>query len=97
MSDAHTDAGICTAIGHESSDAASLRVADWLGFAAAPAFALMALLTGLLGGDPMDMSCSAVHGTSPLSSMTLMYGLMSAFHLAPWLKWVAHRRGIRRS
>ena len=94
MSDVHNGAGI----GHERGDAAPLRVADWLGLAAAPTFALMALLTNVLEGSPMDMLCSAAHGASPLNGMVLMYGLMSVFHSAPWLKWIAHRRcGIRRS
>jgi hypothetical protein len=33
--------------------------------------------------------CSAAHGASPLSGMVPMYVLMSAFHLAPWLKLVS--------
>jgi hypothetical protein len=32
--------------------------ADWLCLAAAPTFAIMALLTGVLGGGPSDMLCS---------------------------------------
>lgn len=92
MSDMHAGTGIRAAIGHEGGDAASFRAADWLGLAAAPTFALMALLSDVLGDGPMDMLCSAAHGASPLSSMALMYGLMSAFHSARWLKWVARRR-----
>ncbi|GGY19045.1 hypothetical protein GCM10008098_09020 [Rhodanobacter panaciterrae] len=98
MSDAHTDAGICAAIDHGSDNAASLRAANRLGLAAAPTFALMALLSGIDAGGPMDMLCSAAHSASPLSGMTLMYVLMSVFHVGPWLKWiVCRRRGIRRS
>ena len=99
VSDVHAGADVRAAIGHEGGDAASLRAAGWLGLAAAPTFALMALLTGVLGGGgPMDMLCSTVHRASPLNGMVLMYALMSAFHLAPWLKWIAsRRRGIRRS
>lgn len=80
------------AVGHASSDAAALRAADWLGLAAAPTFALMALLSGVVGGGPMDMLCSAAHGASPLSSMVLMYGLMSVFHSGAWLRLIARRR-----
>ncbi|HVV40522.1 MAG TPA: hypothetical protein VHC94_05600 [Nitrobacter sp.] len=65
---------------------AALGVADWLHLAAAPAFALMALLTGFSGGD---MLCGAA---SPLGGMRLMYLLMSAFHLPPWLRLIAERR-----
>jgi len=97
MSDAHAGASVCAAIGHGSGDAAFFRVARGLGLAAAPTFALMALLTDVFGEGPMDMLCSAAHGALSLSSMVLMYGLMSTFHLAPWLKWIAQRRrGIRR-
>jgi hypothetical protein len=34
----------------ESGHAAAFRVVDWLGLAAAPTFAIMALLTGVLDG-----------------------------------------------
>jgi hypothetical protein len=96
VNDVHAGAGICASIGHQRGDAASLRAADWLGLAAAPTFALMALLTAVFVGDAMDMLCSAAHGASPLSGMALMYGLMSVFHSAPWFKWIARwRRGIR--
>jgi len=66
------------------------RSAALLGFAAAPTFAVMALLTG--AGGPSDMLCSAPDHGSPLSGMALMYWLMSAFHAAPWLKLAARRR-----
>jgi hypothetical protein len=81
-----------------SGNAAALAVADWLCLAAAPTFAIMALLTGVLGGGPPDMLCSAAQDASPLSGMAQMYLLMSAFHSAPWLKLVSSRRsGARRS
>jgi hypothetical protein len=81
----------------ESGDAAALGAADWLCLAAAPTFAIMALLTGILGGGSPDMLCSAAHGASPLSGMVPMYALMSAFHAAPWLKLVANRLHCERS
>jgi hypothetical protein len=65
--------------------------ADWISLAAAPTFAIMALLTGVFGGGPMDMLCSAAHDASPLSGMVPMYVLMSAFHLAPWLRLISRR------
>jgi hypothetical protein len=79
--------------GHETrrrSHAAALGAASWLGLAAAPTFAVMALLSGVSGGDA-DMMCSAAHGASPLSGMVPMYVLMSAFHSAPWLKVISRR------
>lgn len=72
----------------DSGSGIARTAADWLYLAAAPTFAIMALLTGVLGG-PTDLLCSA--GSLPLSGMTPMYLLMSAFHLAPWLKLVAGR------
>ena len=65
----------------------SLRAADCLSLAAAPTFAVMALLTAVLGGGPLDMLC----GASPLTGMIPMYVLMSAFHAAPWLKLISNR------
>src|SRR5579864_4079803 len=73
-------------------NAAALGAADWLCLAAAPTFAVMALLTGVLGGGPPDMLCSATQAASPLSGMVPMYVLMSAFHSAPWLKLILSRR-----
>jgi hypothetical protein len=72
-----------------------LSAAGWLGLAAAPTFALMALVTCVPSGGA-DMMCSAAHGVSPLSGMVLMYVLMSAFHSAPWLKLISRRRSAAR-
>ena len=66
----------------------------WLGLAAAPTFAIMALLTGVLGGGAPDVLCSAAHDASPLSGMVPMYLLMSVFHSAPWLKLICALRGV---
>jgi hypothetical protein len=70
----------------------SLGAADWLRLAAAPTFAIMALLTGLFGSGPMPMICSA--GASFLNGMVPMYMLMSVFHSAPWLKLIAKRSDL---
>jgi hypothetical protein len=66
--------------------------AEWMSLAAAPTFAIMALMTGVLGGGPLDGLCSAAQHASPLSGMVPMYLLMSAFHSAPWLKLISRRR-----
>ena len=62
----------------------------WLSLAAAPSFAIMALLTGTAGRGAMDMVCSSGDG-SALGGMVPMYLLMSAFHSAPWLKLITRR------
>ena len=66
--------------------------ADSLHLAAAPAFALMAVLTAVQDGSAHQMTCMGMAGASPLSSMSLMYLLMSAFHAAPWVKLAVRRK-----
>ena len=68
-----------------------LGAADCLSLLAAPTFAVMALLTAVLGGGPLAMLCSAGSDASPLTGMIPMYLLMSAFHTAPWLKLLSNR------
>jgi hypothetical protein len=70
------------------------RVADWLSLVAAPAFALMAVVTGILESGAHQMTCSATTHMSPLTGMVPMYVLMSGFHFTPWLKLVF--RGTKR-
>ena len=94
MSEAYSGGSASGAIRHESGNAAALGAAGWLSLAAAPTFALMALLTDVLGGGPPAMLCSAAQDASPLSGMVPMYLLMSAFHSAPWLKLISSRRRI---
>ncbi|HYV87839.1 MAG TPA: hypothetical protein VFA91_04625 [Candidatus Polarisedimenticolia bacterium] len=65
--------------------------AGLLSLAATPTFAIMALLTAVHGGGMPDMICSAREGGSPLTGMIPMYVLMSAFHLAPWLRLLSGR------
>lgn len=67
-----------------------IDAAGVLALAAAPSFAIMALLTGALEEGP-DMICSAAHA-SRLSGMIPMYVLMSVFHLAPWLRLIIRGR-----
>jgi hypothetical protein len=92
-------------VNHDSADACggsrdetAVGAADWLCLAAAPTFAVMALLTGVQSSGQPDVFCSAMHDASPLGGMVPMYVLMAAFHLAPWLKLISSRRsGARRS
>jgi hypothetical protein len=69
---------------------AARHLARWLALAATPTFAIMAVLTAMIGG-PADMLCAAGHG-SVLGGMVPMYLLMSAFHSAAWLKLISERR-----
>jgi hypothetical protein len=62
-----------------------------LSFAAAPTFAVMALMTAT-DGEP-QLLCTTAHLGSPLGGMIPMYLLMSAFHSGPWLKLISGRRG----
>jgi len=81
------------AIRSQGRHSAALHAADWLCLAATPAFAITALLTGVLGGGGQpDILCSAAEHTSPLGGMTLMYVLMSAVHSPPWLKLISGRQ-----
>ncbi len=60
-----------------------------LALAAAPTFAAMALLTAAFDIAYPDARCSAAMPATTLSGMVVMYLLMSAFHLNPWLKRTA--------
>ena len=95
MSEAYVGGCIRGTIGCESGNVAAGAV-DFLSLAAAPTFAIMALLTGALDVGPPDMLCSATQHASPLNGMVVMYLLMSAFHSAPWLKLISRRRNVAR-
>ena len=78
----------CRAAEASGDDAGAVVVpviGTFLSLAAAPTFAAMAMLTGVLGGAPMDTLCPAGPGAA-LSGMVPMYLLMSMFHASPWLK-----------
>jgi len=75
----------CTEDSHNATGAAG-----WLGFAAAPIFAILALWTALSGTEP-GMLCMGMQGASPLNGMALM----SVFHAAPWM--TSRRIGALRS
>jgi hypothetical protein len=67
-----------------------------LSLSAAPTFAIMALITAVHGDAMPDMLCSAARGGSSLTGMVPMYVLMSAFHLAPWLRLLSGWRAEAR-
>jgi hypothetical protein len=89
MSEAHAGGRAHGEIRSESANTAAPGAADWLCLAAAPTFAIMALLTAVVGRGAPDMLCSAMQDGSALGGMVPMYLLMSAFHSAPWLKLIA--------
>lgn len=62
----------------------ALDAAGWLGLAAAPTFAAMALATAL-ADEPAPL-CSAPPGGWRPGGMTTMYLLMAVFHLPAWLR-----------
>jgi len=62
-----------------------------LALAAAPTFAAMALVTALSGDAALDLLCAATLHGSRMDGMALMYLLMAAFHLPPWLRLLSGR------
>ena len=94
MSEAHTREvafGAGAGSGHAAATFASPGAAGWLSLAAAPTFAVMALLTSVQSSGQPDIFCSAMNNASPLGGMMPMYALMAAFHLSPWLRWISRR------
>ncbi|MBX4928952.1 hypothetical protein [Rhizobium binae] len=86
-----------TADGAAAKPAKSARswpAAEWLSLAAAPTFAIMALLTAATGST--EMICMTAPDAFPISGMVPMYLLMSGFHLAPWLRLVASWQAVSR-
>jgi hypothetical protein len=70
---------------HGTGKRAGFDVADWVAFSATPIFAIMAVLTAVVGSGSMDMHAS------PLTGMVTMYSLMSVVHSAHWLKLLYDR------
>jgi hypothetical protein len=91
MNEAHPSGCVGAAIRSEIRYAVALCAAYWLRLAATPTFAIMALLTAVVGSTLPDIICSGAEHTSPLSGMIPMYLLMSAFHSPPWLKLISSR------
>ena len=84
---------ICTFATRAGRPAATgLGAGDWLGLAATPTFAVMALISGLSDGGAHDALCVATQHAGPFGAMTFMYALMSVFHTAPWLRRIGRWR-----
>ncbi len=71
------------------------HAADCLALAAAPTFALMAVVTGILEGAH-QMTCAATMPFASLGGMAPMYVLMSGFHFTPWVKLISRWRSCAR-
>ena len=63
-------------------------IAGGLGLAASPVFALMAAISSASASGV----CAVGPPFLPISEMTLMYLLMSLFHMSPWLRFLPGRR-----
>jgi hypothetical protein len=63
--------------------------AGWLALAASPTFALMAWIAA--NAAPSIALCASGSSIVPVDGMTVMYLLMSLFHLSPWLKLTSGR------
>jgi hypothetical protein len=74
---------------------AGLVAGRWLRLAAAPTFAIMALLAVVFDSGAPNALCSAA-GHFGLSGMAPMYVLMAVFHSAPWLNLILRRRNVAR-
>jgi len=94
MTEAHPAQSTGGASRDDEGATVALDIAEWLCLAATPTFAMMALLTRTHGGSMPDMLCSAAQDASPLTGMVPMYLLMSAVHLAPWLRLLSGRRRV---
>jgi hypothetical protein len=79
----------------EESAVAGLVAGKWLRLAAAPSFAIMALLTVVLDDGLQNALCLAT-GYFRLDGMVPMYLLMGVFHLAPWVDLISRRRNVAR-
>jgi hypothetical protein len=70
-----------------------LGAASWLALAASPTFALLAWIA--VNEAPLMALCPSGSHLLPIDGMTAMYGLMSLFHLPPWLKLASSGPGAR--
>ena len=71
-------------------DQAPAASGAWLSYAAAPAFAGMAVITGL-PAEAAPATCLGGAGPGFLGGMAWMYLMMCVVHLPPWLSLLARR------
>ncbi|TYC52356.1 hypothetical protein FMN50_18600 [Rhodobacterales bacterium] len=75
-----------TRAAHRRLVPATSGLAAWLGLAASPTFAFMALVSAT---DAHEMATCLPVETPAVNGMALMYLLMSLFHAPSWLKLAA--------
>lgn len=80
------------AVHRDRRHALRVGVADGLCLAAAPTFAVMAVVSAVAEAGRAQAFCAPAQNAWPVDAMVLMYLLMSAFHLAPWLRLIGSRR-----
>jgi hypothetical protein len=68
----------------------AMRIDRFLYFGAAPIFVILGVLTAW-HGEAMPMLCTSMPRGSHWASMSLMYALMGAFHVRPWIKLMTVR------
>ena len=74
------------------TDRAMAAGREWLGLAATPTFAAMALVSSGHGDAMANGLCAMAGGGSPMSGMVTMYLLMGLFHVSPWLRLIGGAR-----
>jgi len=66
---------------------------EWFNLSVAPIFAAMALVSAATAGGPTGALCGPARGW-PIDGMVVMYLLMCALHVTPWLKRLGERRPV---
>lgn len=69
------------------------RFESWLSLAAAPLFGVIAL-SMWLHDDGLESAVCSMRGSSPFSSMLVMYCLMCVSHAPPWFRFLRNRGRI---
>src|SRR5260370_11745923 len=85
MSEAYGGGPTSGAIRYERDNGPARGAADWLSLAAAPTFAIMALLTAVVACAPGESLCVAAHDLPP-SGLGPIFVLLLGLPFSPWLE-----------